>query len=72
MIACRLFFRDIRQDLYDYCVKNAVVPPERVRKWRLEKWIEDHRAAARSASASSNARRGVTGRPQSRGVLAIR
>lgn len=45
-IVCRLFLRDIRPDLYDYCITNAVLPPPRLRKWRLEKWIEDHRTAA--------------------------
>lgn len=47
-IVCRLYLRDIRPDLYDYCVTNVVLPPPRLRKWRLEKWIEDHRTAARA------------------------
>lgn len=47
-IACRLFLRDLPQDLYDYCIVNDVLPPARMRKWRLEKWIEEHRTSARA------------------------
>lgn len=66
-IACKLFLRDIRRDLYDYCIANAVLPPPIRAKWRLENWIEAHRTAAaavmawqgRGAKRSGNARRGV-------------
>lgn len=45
-IACQLYLRDLPPDLYDYCIANDVLPPQRLRKWRLEKWIEEHRTAA--------------------------
>jgi len=48
LIVCELFHRDLRPDLYEYCKVNLVLPPQpsRMRKWRLEKWIEEHRTAA--------------------------
>jgi hypothetical protein len=76
-IVCRLYLRDIRPDLFDYCVENLVLPPERLRKWRLEKWIEDHRTAAAAVVPieelrAKASRRSDRGRPQQgRGAVAI-
>lgn len=70
LIACRLFHRDIRSDLYDYCIQNVVLPPERLRKWRLEKWIEDHRQAARALVTMAEV--GGTDRIRKNGRLARR
>lgn len=54
VIVCSLFHRDLPTDLYDYCVENDVLPPERMGKWRLIKWIEDHRTAARALVVWNN------------------
>ncbi len=68
LIVCTLFHRDIRPDLYAYCLANDVLPPSGLRKARLEDWIEQHRTSSLALVKfpSSDATAGADGRRKSR------
>jgi len=47
-VVLSLWFRGLPPELYDYCVTNAVLPPERLSFVRLVKFIEEHMTAAKA------------------------